>query len=161
MISQRITEMRQRRMDAAKLFAQDVKPAEIARRLQVSRQSVSRWQQSWTKKGKQGLHGSDRTGRPHKLTVVELKKIAESLLKGPRANGMDADLWTLSRMRKLIESITGKHFTLSGVWNVLRRLGWSAQRPAKRALQRNEQAVAAWLKRTWPAVKKTPDGNRP
>lgn len=159
MSTTRIQDLRQRRMEAGTLFAQGESQAEVARQLKVSRQSVSRWWKSWSKKGKPGLQGSDRTGRPQKLSDGELKKIAEKLVKGPRSNGFDADLWTLARMRKLIESITGKHYTLAGVWYVLRRIGWSAQRPAKRAKQRDEKAVAAWLKHTWPTVKKTPDGN--
>lgn len=161
MSKNRIDDLRDRRMEAGQLFGQGVKQAEVARQLKVSRQSVSRWYADWKKRGKKGLHGSERLGRPKKLSESELEQVRERLLKGPRANGLDADLWTLARMKKLIEQITGKRYTISGVWYILCHLGWSAQRPATRASQRNDQVVAAWLKQTWPAVKKTPDKTGP
>ena len=153
--------MQQRRMEAGKLLSQGVKPAEVARKLGVSRQSVSRWQKTLKKSGKKGLESSGRVGRPRKISTAEVKKVETALVRGPRACGIDGDLWTLARMGKLINSITGHSYGVSGVWYVLRRLGWSAQRPAKRALERDQDEVDRWVKETWPAVKKTPDSKEP
>jgi hypothetical protein len=33
-------------------------------------------------------------------------------------------------------------------------LNWSPQRPKGRALERNEEAILEWKRRTWPALKK-------
>jgi transposase len=153
--------MKQRRMEAAKLLAAGVKPAEIARRLGVSRQSVSRWQKMLKKSGKKGLEGSGRVGRPRKISPEEIRKIERALVRGVRACGIDADLWTLARVAKIIKSITGHSFGISGVWYVLRRLGWSVQRPAKQAAERDQTEVDRWIKETWPAVKKTPGNKEP
>ncbi|MEU7510288.1 winged helix-turn-helix domain-containing protein [Streptomyces lavendulae] len=34
----------------------------------------------------------------------------------------------------------------------MRRGGWSRQAPARRALERDDAAVASWMKDTWPHV---------
>ena len=155
------SEKRDRRMEAAKLLLHGVKPAEVARKLGVSRQSVSRWEKALKKSGKQGLESSGQVGRPCKISQGEVKQIEAALERGPRACGIDGDLWTLARMAKVIKSITGQSYGISGVWNVLRRLGWSAQRPSKRALERDQDEVDHWIKKTWPAVKKTPSSRAP
>lgn len=151
------TGMKARRLEAAKLLAEGMIAADVARRLDVSRQSVSRWQKALKKSGKKGLEGSGRVGRPQKLSEADMRKVERALIRGTRANGIDADLWTLARVRKVIETITGQHYGISGAWYVLRRLGWSAQRPAKQAAERNQKDVDRWMKETWPALKKTPD----
>lgn len=42
------------------------------------------------------------------------------------------------------------------LWRVLGALGWSVQKPERRALQRDEAAIAHWQEHTWPALKKKP-----
>jgi transposase len=149
--------MKQRRLEASKLLSEGVKPAEVARKLGVSRQSVSRWQEAIKKNGIKGLEISGPAGRPRKVSERDMKRIEQALVRGTRSNGIDADLWTLARVGKIIEKITGHAFGISGVWCVLRRLGWSAQRPAKQAAERDQNEVDRWVKKTWPAVKKTPN----
>jgi hypothetical protein len=39
-----------------------------------------------------------------------------------------------------------------------RSLGWSPQKPQRRAIERDEAAIQRWVKTTWPKVKKTPRG---
>ncbi|WP_167372132.1 winged helix-turn-helix domain-containing protein [Rhodococcus koreensis] len=40
-------------------------------------------------------------------------------------------------------------------WTILRtRLGWSRQRPARRAVERDEDAIVAWRETEWPRIKK-------
>ena len=60
-------------------------------------------------------------------------------------------LWTLGRIGKLIETLTGQRYCKSGVWRLLKRLGFSSQRLAKRAMQRDEAAVWQWKTKRWPA----------
>ena len=78
----------------------------------------------------------------------------EALRKGARANGYATDLWTLDRVGAVIESATGVAYHRGHVWKVLRSLGWSRQRPARQAVERDDEAIAAWVKQRWPRVKK-------
>ncbi|WP_422070950.1 winged helix-turn-helix domain-containing protein [Streptomyces lasalocidi] len=38
---------------------------------------------------------------------------------------------------------------------LLKRHGWSCRVPARRAIERDETAVAGWVKETWPSVGRT------
>jgi transposase len=70
-------------------------------------------------------------------------------------------MWTLTRVAEVIETVTGVTYHPGHVWYILRDMGWSRQRPARRAIERDDAAIDAWVKNRWPAVKKTPDAGRP
>ena len=138
------SELEARRIEAGKLLRRGVRPAEVARRLSVSRTSVGRWQQTLTSGGRRSLRGAPRTGRPPLLDANDQKRLIAALKAGALAQGYSSDLWTLGRVGKLIEMLTGQRYCESGVWRLLKRLGFSSQRPAKRAMQRDETAVRQW-----------------
>ena len=147
--------LEKRRKDAARMFKAGTRQAEVARLLGVSRQSVSRWYKDWEKAGAKALKAAGRAGRKPKLGIGDLNKIDIALRKGARANGFNTDLWTLRRVAKVIEVTTGVHYHQGHVWRILRHsMGWSLQRPAKRAKERNEEAVKVWVSQRWPELKK-------
>ncbi len=127
-------------MRAARLFAQGLRPAEVARQLGVSRQSATIWHYAWEEEGVRGLRQTGRFGRPPLLTAKELKDVQRALLKGPGAYGWSTELWTLQRVADVIAIETGRYH-IGHVWKVLRRLGWSWQKPARRATERDEEAI--------------------
>ena len=147
--------LEKRRKDAARMFKAGTRQADVARALGVSRQSVSRWYKDWEKAGTKGLKAAGRAGRKPRISPRDLKKIDTALLKGARANGFNTDLWTLRRVAKVIEAIIGVRYHQGHVWRILRdSMGWSLQRPAKKAKERNEEAVKVWVSETWPELKK-------
>src|SRR5229473_5417648 len=147
--------LEQRRMRAADLFEQGVIPAEIARRLGVTHQIVSEWRKAWWRAGRDGLRGAGRAGRKPKLSQEQLHQVEIALADGAEANGYSADLWTLPRVAELIRRVTGVSYHPGHVWYVLRdQLDWSWQRPARRAVERNDEAVERWVKKRWPQLKK-------
>lgn len=95
-------------------------------------------------------------GRPVRLSRQELEAVERALLEGPLRQGYSTDIWTLPRMAMVIEQQTGVHYHPGHVWRLVRGLGWSLQRPAKRARDRDEEAIAQWKRGRWPRVKKTP-----
>ena len=149
--------MEERRMRAADLFRRGVIPAEIARQLGVTHQVVSEWRKAWREGGRAALRGAGHAGRPRKLSTAQLAKVARALGKGAEANGYVADLWTLPRVAEVIERMTGVSYHPGHVWYILRdQLAWTWQRPARRAVERDDEAIERWLKRRWPHVKKEP-----
>ena len=148
--------MNQRRRRAARLFATGrMILASIARELKVSRQSVSRWYQSWKRGGAESLRGAGRAGRKPKLDPQHLRRVDQALRQGARAHGFNTDLWTLPRVASVIERLTGVHYHPGHVWKILGAMKWTLQRPAKRAKERNEEARRQWVAERWPTVKKT------
>jgi transposase len=144
------------RMRAAGLFTKGVSQADIGRELGVSHQTVSDWHKLWLVGGKQALKRTGQPGRPRKVTDADLAKVERALEKGPRANGYPTDLWTLVRVAEVIEKTTGVTYHPGHVWKVLHRMGWSRQRPARQATERDDEAIEQWVNDRWPKVKKTP-----
>jgi transposase len=150
--------LEQRRLKAARLLQQGVHQSEVARRVGVHRQSVSRWARQLEEAGRAGLKRARRAGRKPKLTTTDLKRLEQGLKRGPEALGYATSLWTSQRVAHLIEQECGVRYTTTHVWRLLKQLGWSCQRPVGRALERDEEAIRRWKKRRWPELKKTPLG---
>lgn len=148
-------------MRAADLFRKGRQPAEVARELGVSIQTASEWRKRWAEGGKAALRAAGRAGRLPKLTAEELAKVDAALRKGPKANGYPTELWTLPRVAEVIKATTGVDYHPGHVWRLLRQMGWSRQRPARRATERNDAAIETWVKDRWPVVKKTPAAGGP
>ncbi len=145
-----------RRFQAAELFARGESQAVVARIMGVTTAAANHWHQTWQAKGRSGLKAAGRAGRKPRLTPKHLARIERALRAGPRAHGFSTELWTLPRIAQVIERLTGVEHHPGHVWRVLRGLGWSLQRPARRARERDEAAIAEWKTRRWAQLKKTP-----
>jgi transposase len=152
----RFQTLRKRREKAVAMFREGERQAAVAVTLRVSRQSVSRWYNSWLNGDTKSIKGASQAGRPRRLNKEQVEQVREKLLQGARRHGYATDLWTLPRVAKLIEAVTKVHYHWGHVWRILRQMGWSLQRPAFRAKERDEDAVRQWKRRTWAEVKKTP-----
>ena len=142
-------------MRAADLFERGVTPAEIARRVGVRHQIVSQWRKAWREGGREALRAAGRAGRRPKLTDAQLAEVEQALANGAEANGYLTDLWTLPRVAETIQRLTGVSYHPGHVWYVLRdQLDWTWQRPARRAVERNDDAIEHWVKKRWPQLKK-------
>jgi transposase len=147
--------LEQRRLKAAKLLGKGLAQAEVARRVGASRQSVSAWSATLEEKGKEALKRR-KLGRPAQVSDAQCAELGKLLVEGALAQGFATELWTLPRVAKLIKERFGIAYTSGHIWYLLRRLGFSCQKPARRAIQRDEAAIARWKKRRWPTLKKTP-----
>jgi transposase len=122
-------EQQARRERAGELFAQGRSQAEVARELEVSRQSASRWHAGWQATGATGLQSRGPTGRRPKVPDSALAGIERALLEGAVAHGFATDVWTLERIAVVIQGLTGVQLSNPSVWRLLRgRLGWTVQR---------------------------------
>ena len=95
------------------------------------------------------------TGRPAQLDGKQLDALRAALLQGAMAHEFSTELWTLKRVRALIERLYGVHFSEVHVWRLLGAMGFSSQKPERRAIERDESAVLAWKRKIWPALKKS------
>ena len=139
------------RMQAGALFAAGHSQAEVARQLGVARQNVSRWHAHWQAGGLQALRSAGPTGHAPRLSETQLAAIDQALRQGARANGFDTDHWTLARVTIVIQRLTGVGYHRGHTWKLLRhRLHYRLQRPARRAIERDEQAIARWVAEDWP-----------
>ena len=147
-------QLEKRRRQAIQLLKAGKNLSAVARALSSSVSSVFRWYQEYKTHGLKGLQPRPTPGRPSRLSKSQKDKLIQLLLKGSLAAGYRTDLWTLQRVAEVIEQHFGIHYHPSHVWKLLRGLGWSCQKPERRALQRNEKEIARWRRNRWPHIKK-------
>jgi len=145
-----------RRVRAGRLLLAGKSPPEVARLVGAPRQTVYRWREVLEDGGIDALRDMSKGGRPAQLGAAELTRLYVMLLEGAPAHGFATPLWTLKRVRQLIEREFGVRYSEVHVWRLLGQLGLSNQKPERRALERDEAAIEQWRKRSWPALKKTP-----
>ena len=161
--SQRVRDsLEVRRLRAAELFAAGVRQAEVARQLEVSAQAVSVWHRRWQVGGSEALRSKGPSGPAPRLSDAQLATVEQALLAGATAHGFVGELWTLERIALVIERLTGVCHHPAHVWALLRhRLGWTVQRPTRRAVERDQAAIDRWVKEDWPRILQTPNGAEP
>jgi transposase len=150
------TKREQVRLEAADLFEQGVPPTAVARRLRVTRTTACRWHRTWRAGGRAALASKGPGGSKCRLTAAQLELLKAELERGPLAHGWDDQCWTLARIAAVIKQRFGVTYTVRGTSYLLHRIGWSPQVPRRRAVERDEAAIAAWREQTWPRIKAQP-----
>jgi transposase len=150
------TDKQHRRMTAAALFEQDTfRDSQIADLLGVTTRAVNNWHRAWRQGGTAALASKGPTGPHCFLTEHQQHELRQILRRGAKNYGFSTDGWTLARIRRVIAQTFGVVYAdLSGVWRLLHRMGWTNQLPARRAIERDEDAIADWVARTWPDIEK-------
>ena len=113
------------------------------------------WEHLFDGEGPAGLDPKpQKSGAKSRLSDQQREGLRAALLEGARAHGWKTDLWTLPRVARLIQKEFGVAYHVSHVHRLLGSLGFSAQKPARRAHEQSPEAVAAFRKKRWPAIKK-------
>jgi transposase len=139
-------------VEAVKRFEQRAPAAVIAAELRVSERSVRRWRQAWLADGSAGLASRGQAARC-RLDEEQLAALDVALEPGPLATGWTDQRWTVTRVGDLVARMFGVQYAVPGIWYLLRRRGWSCQRGARRAIERDDGAVEVWKTQTWPELK--------
>lgn len=156
MAQERLSDAAKRRVRAGRMLLAGKRPAEVARAVGVARQTVYTWKALLDEGGIDALRAVPDRGRPAKLDGAQLDQVRTALLQSPTEHGFGTELWTLKRVGTLIERMHGVRFGQTQVWRILGALGFSPQKPEKQAIERDEDAVRHWKRRTWPRLKKKP-----
>jgi transposase len=136
------------------LFALGKTNVEVAEACGVSLSAVKLWKRAWQTHGAEGLAAKPHPGREPFLSARKLAQVEKLLLRGALAAGFDSDLWTCPRVAHLIRERFGVDYHPAHVWKLLRKLGWSCQKPERRARERDEEQIEHWRKVAWPRIKK-------
>jgi putative transposase len=134
------------------MFAGGISAPRVAQLLGITRKSACEWHRAWQEGGKAALVSKGPSSRCQ-LTDEQLDRLREELKRGAAAHGWTDQRWTLSRVTLLIKELFGVSYTVRGVGYLLRRLDYSPQVPAHRALERDEEQAAGWGQRVWPNIK--------
>jgi transposase len=145
-----------RRQRAMQLLRAKVSLHEVARRIGCAASSVMRWRDALRRGGQRALRVRSAPGRPPKLTARKRQALVRLLAQGATGHGYRTELWTTARVAELIGRRFGVYYHRDHVGRLLHQLGWSHQKPERRAAERDEVAIARWKRVQWPAVKKRP-----
>jgi len=152
-------QMVERRLVAATLLRQgQLSQADIARHVGVSRASVCRWAATLAQEGPSGLEARPIPGPSPRLDEKAWARLGRLLDRGAMAAGFATERWTLERIAAVIEC-DGVHYHPRYLERPLKAHGFSVQRPATRAKERDELVIAVWPKRDWVALKKRRAGS--
>lgn len=147
-------ELERVRREAVALAAQGVKPSQIAAALDRSVHTVSRWLAKARKDGVDAVAATPHAGRSPKLSLQQRRGLQQQLLKGAQTHGWSTDLWTAPRVQQLIEQKYGITFHVNYIPTLLKSLGWTRQKPERRARERDEAGIERWVHVDWPRIKK-------
>jgi transposase len=151
-------ELERTRLIAANMFDQQLGTAQVAASLGVDDQTVRRWRRTYEAKGRDGLRRArTHPGRRPLLDAAQRERLAGLLEQGPAACGLDRHLWTTQLIADLIAREFGVTYHHDHVGVLLGAMGFTHQKPARRARERDEARIGAWRRDEWPALlKKVP-----
>jgi putative transposase len=82
------------------------------------------------------------------------ERLLVELHKGALAHGYPNDRWTLPRIAVVLTQTQGVHYHPDHLSRVMRRFGWSVQKPQKKAAERDEATISTWVQTGYPELKK-------
>ncbi|WP_373331213.1 helix-turn-helix domain-containing protein [Salmonirosea aquatica] len=116
---------------------------------------VSQTLKKYRESGAPGLLARKATGAPPRLTADQLEKLVEELKRGAQYHGFSGEVWTRQRVNSLIERMFDVSYDPTQVGRILKKLGWSLQKPVKKARQQDKQKVEQWRDEVLPGLKKS------
>jgi transposase len=148
-----------RRLRAWDLHQQGWTGKAIAEALGVTQGAVSQWLKRAREQGPAALHHRLPPGPTPKLTAEQRAQLPALLVYGAEAYGFLGEVWTTPRVATVIEREFGVRYHPAHISRLLRRIGWSVQKPRVRATQRDEAAIARWQTERWPALQAKPEAS--
>lgn len=131
---------------------------EVAHLIDCAPSSVMRWRDARRRGGAKALKVGRSSGRPTKLTEAQRRRLVRLLLKGPGSLGYETELWTTARIAEVIKRTFRVRYHRDHIGRLMSRLGWTHQKPERRAVERDEEAIRRWKRKRFPQVKKTQRG---
>ena len=141
------------RFQALKLRKKGWKVKKIAEAFDLNEKSISRWFVKVNKFGENSLKRTIAKGNSPKLNEQEKLKIIEWLKEDARTFGFPSPLWNCKQIQRLIKKNLNKSLAISSIWELLKKLNLSAQKPKKQAKEKDEKLANKWLKEEWPKIK--------
>ena len=148
--------LQRRRERALKLLNEGYQPVEVARTVGVDRRSVRRWNAAYRERGSEGIAARRAPGRPPKLDLRAKGQLERILMKGAESAGFSSNLWTCPRVAEIIRKRFRVRYHVDHIGRLLHSMGWAPQKPQRRAVERDEEAIQRWIKQDWLRIKKKP-----
>lgn len=146
--------LERRRMAAGRMFGKGVSQYRVAKHFNVSTAAANHWHKAWKAKGEDGLISKGNPGFASVYTKEKKGNLKDLILKGPKRCGYDTDFWTVQRIAVAARKKLGIKLQITQTWRTIISLGFSCQKPERRAKERNERVIKEWRIGIFPRLKK-------
>ena len=150
-------ELEQRRRLGVALHRSGQSIREVARQIGCAPGSVARWTKMFGEGGDDALDPIPGPGSKGRMTDEDRAKLRAFVQLGARVHGFSTEMWTLRRLREVIERELGIRYSISQTHTVMHRIGFSPQKAVRRAREQDEAAVEQFRKTDWRLIKKKPN----
>lgn len=143
----------QLRMAAVKRVEEGESPEVVAAGMGINRRTIYRWLSAYHYGGEQALRARPIPGAPPKLDGKQMARLARIVrTKNPLQQRFEYALWTLAMIRELIRREFGVKLSEVSVGRLMKRLGFTPQRPLYRAWQQDPALVERWQNSEYPKL---------
>lgn len=147
------TAKEQLRIAAVKRINAGESPESVASGMGINRRQIYRWLAAFHYGGEEALKAKAIPGAPRKLNGKQMEKLAKMVRdKTPQQLKFEYALWTLAIIREVIRREFGVSLSEVSVGRVMKRIGFTPQRPLYRAWQQNPQLVDEWRTHQYPEI---------
>ena len=146
----------ERRKRAWTLYQAGWAQKDIAEALGVTKGAVSQWIKRGQAEGEAALQDRPKVGAPRRLSTADRQKLPDLLERGAESFGFRGEVWTCGRVSQVIQRVFGVKYHPAHVSRILKELGWTPQKPIRRAKQRKAEEIQRWKEERWPGLKKKP-----
>lgn len=141
------------RIGAVKRVEAGESPESVADGLGVNRRALYRWLEQFHYGGPDALKARPIPGRQPKVGAEQMQRLAQIVHQyNPQQFSFEFALWTLGMIREVIRREFGVRLSEVSVGRLMKRLGFTPQRPLHRAWQQDPQLVDAWREREYPKI---------
>lgn len=138
-----------------KALEQGKSKSEVSRLFGVSRQALYNWLDVHQSDGLAGLRAKEK-GRPKgggKLSAKQESQLVNLITdRLPDQLKLPFYLWTREAVVELIERKFDVALSVWTVGRLLKRWGFTPQKPVRQAFEKNPEAVQEWLDQTYPGI---------
>lgn len=147
-------ELEERRKEAVRQLRAGARVVDVCREFGVSKTAVLKWKRAASDGGLRALRATPQHVPQSRLTDRQKQQLKAILCKGASQCGYPTDLWTCARIAEVIKQEFGIDYHPGHVSRILHSIGFSCQKPAVRARERDEAAAEEFRNETWKHVKK-------
>lgn len=134
------------RVRAVEAVERGLPVGQVAETFGIDRTTLFRWLQKFETNGYDGLQRQAGSGRRRLLDDLTEEQLRRIVLFPASDFGYETDLWTVGRLRDVIEELYEVTLSKNTVWRRLRDAGLTYQKPERQYFEADEDARQEWLR---------------
>jgi len=126
---------------------------QVADAFGIDRSTLYRWVCRYDEAGEQGLQRKAGSGRPRLLAKFDVDALNDVLVEPASEFGFETDLWTVKRVRQVVQEHYGVAVSARTIWRRLRDAGFTYQKPERQYFELSEEEREEWMRKEVPRIR--------